>query len=114
MYLNKTRSIILINSILKFKIMKKIVSHLLMAFGSFIVFIIILNFNSEAFVGQYVPYIIGFGFGASLKYLGYITLASGIPILIFYFLKRDLWSESISLIWGVSIVCAVLRYLCII
>jgi hypothetical protein len=94
--------------------MKKIVSHLFLAFGCFIIFMIILKYNSGAFVGKNIPYIIGFGFGASLRYLGYITLASGIPILVLYLMNKNIWSESISLIWGVSIVCAVLRYLCII
>lgn len=94
--------------------MKKIVSHLFLAFGCFIVFMIILKYNSGAFVGKNIPYIIGFGFGASFRYLGYITLASGIPILVLYLMNKNIWSESISLIWGVSIVCAVLRNLCII
>jgi len=112
--LNESKSVIFSINILNTKTMKKIVSHLLLAFGCFIVFMIILKFSSGAFVGKNIPYILGFGFGASLRYLGYITLASGIPILVFYLLNRNLWSESISLIWGVSIVCAVLRYLCII
>jgi 4-amino-4-deoxy-L-arabinose transferase-like glycosyltransferase len=94
--------------------MKKIISHLLLAFGCFIIFILILNYNSGVFVGKSIPYIIGFGLGASTKYFGYIILASGIPILILYFLNKNLWSESISLIWGVTVVCAVLRYMCII
>lgn len=97
--------------------MKKIFMHYILAIVLFVILNLVFNINKVELegkdLGYAIGYVLGFGIGSSLKYIGFIIICTIVPIMGFYLINKSLWSGSLGLIWGVSIIFAVIKHFCI-